>query len=96
MLQAHHVKVVELSALRIEELEPLVTALPSLDLHSFSYVSIHAPSRFAREDEPRVVEALSGAGKYPVVVHPDILFTPSLWRSMGNRLLIETWTSASR
>ena len=25
----------------------------------------------------------------PVVVHPDVIFTPSLWRRLGSRLLVE-------
>lgn len=27
--------------------------------------------------------------KWPIVVHPEIIFTPSLWRSLGERLCIE-------
>ena len=91
LLQAHQVKIVELSALRMEELEPLLAALPTLDLESFTFISIHAPSRFDQRAERRVVEILGGweAGNYPVVVHPDFVFTPSLWRQLGRRLLIE-------
>jgi hypothetical protein len=91
LLQTRGVEVVELSALRIEELEPLLTALPGLNLASFKFVSIHAPSRFSQEMEHRIVELLSGeqACGYPVVVHPDVIFTPSIWRGFGGRLLIE-------
>jgi hypothetical protein len=91
LLQAHQIEIVELSALRMDELEPLIAALPSLDLGKFTFVSIHAPSRFDQESEHQVVEMISSreASKYPVVVHPDVVFTPSLWRQLGSRLLIE-------
>jgi hypothetical protein len=91
ILQKRGIGVVELSALRIEELEPLITALPSLNLASFAFVSIHAPSRFNQEMEHGIVELLSveQARGYPVVVHPDVVFTPSIWRRFGDRLLIE-------
>ena len=90
-LRLHQIDVVELSALRLEELEPLIDALPSLDLGRFTFVSIHAPSRFDRDSERRVVEMImSGeASRYPVVVHPDVVFTPSVWRPLGSRLLLE-------
>ena len=55
LLREHDVDAVELSALRINELEPLVAAIPDLDLGPFSFVSVHAPSRFDRESELWVV-----------------------------------------
>jgi hypothetical protein len=75
----------------MNELDPLIAALPDLHLEKFAFVSIHAPSRFDRQSEHRVVEMISTqeACKYPVVVHPDVIFTPSLWRSLDTRLLIE-------
>ncbi len=83
-------EVVELSALRIEELSPLLEALPTLDLRSFRFISIHAPSRFEKSAEEIVVKELnSRASEFPVVVHSDVLFTPDLWRHLGRRLLIE-------
>jgi len=91
LLQSRSIEVVELSALRMEELEPLLTALPGLNLSGFKFVSIHAPSSFGRELENRVVELLDSAParRFPVVVHPDVIFTPSIWRRFGTRLLIE-------
>jgi hypothetical protein len=91
LLRVHQIDVVELSALRMDELEPLIAALPSLDLGKFTFVSIHAPSRFDRESERQVVDLIISreASRYPVVVHPDVVFTPSLWRQLGSRLLIE-------
>jgi len=91
LLREHHVDVVELSALRVDELEPLVAAIPDLDLGRFSFVSIHAPSRFSPESERWVVGQLESvvACGYPVVVHPDIIFTPRMWDGFGEKLLVE-------
>ena len=47
ILHRYRVDVVELSALRIGELAPLAHAISDLDLSAFTFVSIHAPSRFA-------------------------------------------------
>jgi hypothetical protein len=64
-LRKRHIDVVELSA------------LPSLDLQQFSFVSPHAPSRFAQELETWVVEHLSSVVQLgiPVIVHPDTIYT---------------------
>ena len=90
-LRRHGVRVVELSALRVAELDPLVNALPSLDLSDFSFVSIHAPSRYEPEEEQRIIERLQAmvARGYPVVVHPDVIFYRPRWRVLGEALFIE-------
>src|SRR5437764_12591174 len=69
----------------------LVSALSKLDLRNFSFVSIHAPSRFAPDLERWIVDRLDSLSQrgYPIVVHPDVLFTAKLWNRFGNRLLIE-------
>ena len=41
---------IELSALRMSELAPLMAALSSLDLKQFSYRSLHAPKCFDESD----------------------------------------------
>jgi hypothetical protein len=90
-LRRHRIEVVELSALRAEELLPLTAAIPQLDLADFSFVSIHAPSRFPVADEQGVVERLrdlAGQG-FAVVVHPDVISTFGLWARLGEHLLIE-------
>jgi len=91
MLLSHRTDVIELSALRFDELEPLLAALPSLDLRHFSFVSIHAPTFFGRETEALVIERLGSLARrgYPIVVHPDVLFTPPRWEELGDKLLIE-------
>jgi hypothetical protein len=48
---------IELSALRLREVGPLVAMAASLDLAAYPYVSVHAPSRFEAADEPAVVAA---------------------------------------
>jgi len=90
-LRMYGITVVELSALRFNELEPLVQALDNLDLAGFEFVSFHAPSRFSPHDEDYVVDRLQSvvARGIPVVVHPDVIFKPALWESMGACLLIE-------
>lgn len=91
ILRYEKVPVVELSALRLEELAPLTRAIPSLDLRPFSFVSIHAPSRFPGVEEAFVVDLLRPLADlgYPVVLHPDAISDPRLWRLLGDRLLIE-------
>ena len=84
-------QIVELSVLRVEELMPLVSALPLLRLEGFSFVSVHAPSRFVRDEEPWVVEQLCllTTRGYPVVVHPDVILEPERWSTLGSSLVIE-------
>jgi hypothetical protein len=91
ILHRHQVSVVELSALRFGELEPLCRAIPIVDLAPFTFISIHAPSRFSPEEEQTVIDQLREVSEfgYPVVVHPDVLFTPQRWAALGDRLLIE-------
>src|SRR4051812_25507604 len=81
---------VELSALRRDELLPLMEALPGLDLNGFSHVSLHAPSRLDGLDELELVAILSDVPtSWPVVVHPDLIQSPSHWRFFGPRLCLE-------
>jgi len=85
--------VVELSALRLDELVPLVAALDGMadDLAAFQEVSVHAPSAFAEADEAGVVELLTDVHEsgLPIVVHPDVIRTDALWRRFGDGLRIE-------
>jgi hypothetical protein len=81
---------IELSALRDHELPLIVAALRSLDLTRFSYVSFHAPSRLQNLDERLVFDLLSQLpASWPIVAHPEILRTPSLWAGLGERLCLE-------
>jgi sugar phosphate isomerase/epimerase len=87
----HGFDAVELSALRAHELEPLIEALPSLELSQFRYVSLHAPSRYEEEDEKRIVALAAKAMErgIPVVVHPDAIRDAAAWRQFGAMVLIE-------
>lgn len=88
---------VELSALREHELAPLVQALDSLDLSDFKYVSVHSPSSFDRSHESEVIELLRKivARNWPVVVHPNTLYTPSKWKDFAELLLVENMDKRS-
>ena len=78
------------SFLRDHELPLLVDAIPSLDLDGFEYVSFHAPSKLQTLDEHAVFELLLGLPDWwPVIVHPELLQTPSLWQQLGERLCLE-------
>jgi hypothetical protein len=84
-------RAVELSALRLPELAPLLEALPGLDLSGFDYVSVHAPSHFSAAEEGPLAEALSAvvARGFPVVLHPDAIHDFAAWRPLGKGLAIE-------
>lgn len=90
-LRRARVPAVELSALREHELPGLTGALRDLDLQGFSYVSVHAPTKFEQLTEQDGVRLLESAAslRLPIVVHPDSIQTPELWRSFGSLLLVE-------
>jgi hypothetical protein len=89
-IRRHSLSAIELSALRAEELGPLIEAIPELDLSGFSFVSIHAPSRFPAADEVRIAAQLIGLpSRYPIVVHPDAIRDVGAWAALEGRLLIE-------
>jgi hypothetical protein len=82
---------IELSALRLHEVEPLVQAIPRLDLSRYIYVSFHAPSSFAAQEEANLVETLERLvpKDWTIVLHPDTIHDASLWRALGARVAIE-------
>ena len=84
-------KAVELSALREEELPPLVDAIGQLSLGSFDYVSVHAPSRLHALSESELVDTLLvfASRRWPIVVHPDVITDFAAWRRLGSCLCIE-------
>ena len=65
--------------------------LGQLDLSRFQYISFHAPSAMEPSYEPTALELLKqvAARKWPIVVHPDAMHTPSEWASLGQYLCIE-------
>lgn len=90
-LIAADVRAVELSALRLAELQPLIDALDGIDLSRFEYISVHAPSSFSEAEEADTAGRLRGFADrgWPVIVHPNVIRRPSLWLDFGRLLLIE-------
>lgn len=90
-LLENNMRSVELSALRIEELEPMVNSLITLPIAKFHYVSFHAPSSFPKEAETRVVQLLSNIADrgWNIIVHPDVIYNYSMWKPFKSQLLIE-------
>ena len=91
ILRCTGIEVLELSALRDIELMPLMTAIDTLDLSQFKYISVHAPSLYRREEEPHIVDALLGLSErgWPIIVHPDAIHEHAKWRSLGGALCLE-------
>jgi hypothetical protein len=90
-LRVFNIRTVELSALRRWELPLLIVDLHNLGLDDFDFVSFHVPSRFEPSDERSVVESLDRVwnGGIPIVIHPDVIYTPPLWKHFGSLLFIE-------
>jgi hypothetical protein len=90
LLQAH-VYAVELSALRQNELIPLINDLNGLDLREFRYTAFHAPSVMDREFETVAIDALHEVALrgWPIIIHPDAMHDPSRWENFGDLLCIE-------
>lgn len=86
-------KAVELSALRENELDPLLEALPALqnDLSCFDYVAFHAPSNLEKFSEAELVAKLKHVAErdWAIIVHPDVITDFSLWRRLGRAVCIE-------
>lgn len=91
MLAGKNVNAVELSALRQEELAPLVKQLDRLDLGAFTYIAFHAPSAMEPAFEKVALELLSQVvpRKWPIIVHPDAMHHPTDWGRLGDCLCIE-------
>lgn len=91
MLAGKKLSAVELSALRQDELRPLVSQLGDLDLSAFAYVSFHAPSSIEPGFEAEALELLeevAGLG-WPIIVHPNAMYQPRDWARLGDRLCLE-------
>lgn len=82
---------VELSALRDRELPDLMREINDLDLSRFTYVSVHAPSRFSSLREADCAELLMPCidRGWPVVLHPDAIGDPACWDSFDRYLCLE-------
>jgi len=85
-------KAIELSALRVHEMDALVEAAATVDLTSFTYVSVHAPTNYTADEESAVAQRLwrlSTERGWYVIVHPDCIIDRSVWKLFGKRLCIE-------
>ena len=91
MLAGKNGSAVELSALRQEELAPLVDQLDHLDLGHFTYISFHAPSAMEPAFEGQALHLLEQVARrgWPIIVHPDAMYTRQAWARLGDRLCIE-------
>ena len=93
MATNERVKAIELSALREDELDPLLIAIDSLQeaLDPFEYVSFHAPSRLHRLSEADFVNRLQPIADrgWAIIIHPDIIQDFSLWLRLGSAVCIE-------
>ena len=83
----------ELSALRLHEVDPLLAAIAdgSLPLSNYRYISFHAPSSFPADAEEELVQKLRvGVPRsWPIILHPDAIRRLDLWRQFGPQLAIE-------
>jgi hypothetical protein len=91
ILTRKQVQAVELSALRQNELLPLVEELDRLDLCQFRYISFHAPSVMDPEFESVAIDALDQVAlrHWPIILHPDAMYTPAKWARFADLLCIE-------
>jgi hypothetical protein len=84
--------VIELSALRLPELDVLVKVASEQNFADFEYVALHAPTNFRPSDEKGVVDTLSElahSNEWPVIVHPDAISNLELWRPLEHLLYVE-------
>ena len=91
VLMGEPVNCVELSALRLPEVAPLLSSVGNLPLDQYTYVSFHAPSSFTAEQEHDLVSNLVKylPRSWPIVLHPDTIHDAELWRGFGAQLAIE-------
>ena len=85
----------ELSALSGPELPGLIAYLRTAPRLPFVFLSVHAPSKDRVHDERALVQELSQVPVWvdAIVVHPDTIAEPSLYRPLGRRLTLENMDS---
>ncbi len=91
ILRKYPIEAVELSALRFQELKPLMESLPGLDLSQFKYVSVHAPSAFTRAQEKQITSWLACLAErgWPIILHADAVIDYDLWKPFGSQIAVE-------
>lgn len=97
-MRRYDVDAVELSALRVSELAPLVEALPTLDLARYRHISFHAPSHYSPDEESDVLDACHHFIRrgWPIVLHPDAIRRWDRWNALGRFLFIENMDKRKR
>lgn len=82
---------VEYAALAEPEFDGLCDWLAGQASSGFRYVSVHAPVKALRAPEAATVRRLADLPAWvaSVVVHPDVVEDPSLYRRLGRRVVIE-------
>lgn len=98
MLEPIDIAAIELSALRVTELGALLHALPTLPLQRYAHVTVHAPSRFAAEDEGNVADALARVAGlvHGFIVHAEAIVDPAPWRALGSKVFVENADARKR
>lgn len=81
----------ELAALSEPELEGLRNFLVDADQLPFRYLSVHAPVKHLEVNEGEMIAWLHSLPREvsAIVTHPDTMDDLELYRSLGNRLVIE-------
>ena len=82
---------IELSALAEEELDGLADYLASRPGLPFRYLSVHGPSKGRALPEPALVARLKDLSALVdgIVMHPDTIEDPALYRALGRKLVLE-------
>lgn len=82
---------VELAALAEPELAALERWLAERSALGFRYVSVHAPVKQRAMPEDELVARLAALPAYvaSIVVHPDVIEDPALYRRLGRRAVVE-------
>ncbi|HAH49713.1 hypothetical protein [Gimesia sp.] len=88
-----HTNAIELSALREQELDPLLNLIGKIRnrLSIFEYISFHAPSKREMFSEELLVSKLKKVAdlNWAIIVHPDLIENFELWRTLGRAVCIE-------
>jgi hypothetical protein len=87
---------IELSAISASELPGLLSYLGSAPRLPFLFVSVHAPSKGLNGDEMAHVASLCSVPPWvdAIVVHPDTIGDPALYRQLVDDWSSKTWTHA--
>lgn len=86
-------RAIELSALREDELDPLLETVDRLKtrLSGFDHIAFHAPSKRVRFSESELTQRLRKVADrgWAIIVHPDVIEDFSLWRTLGGAICVE-------